>query len=133
MFLFVATINLLPAALVIASYFVAPIETFPVFILLLKIHSNRVDSNDISRIEHKLDCLFSSSEKTSDTLECYKRIHNTAWDHEGPMRPDTDAVKTGKQRNDILIAVDLFNGAVFYFFTSVWFYGLFTGNIPLNF
>lgn len=127
MYMLVMILNLFPAGLVITSYFFIQPEIFPVLLLLLKIYDSRVESEDLSRIEHKLDCLYVSASTTLENQDAYGKIHKTAWDHEPPMELDQQTVALGKKRGDIIAGVSLFNGAVFYLFSAIWVYSALTG------
>jgi hypothetical protein len=128
MYMLVMILNLFPAGLVITSYFFIQPEIFPVLLLLLKIYDARVESEDLSRIEHKLDCFYTSMSETQPNQDAYSKIHRTAWEHEPPMVLDQQTVELGKKRGDIIAVVSLFNGAVFYIFSAVWMYSLFAGH-----
>lgn len=122
--IFLYGILLFPTLFTTYAFFLMPAELLPILLIGFRILSLRIESEDISRIEHKIDALFYSlpEPKLKDGFET---IHSTSWEHEEVIDISEEAAQAGLIRNNALSVVQLINGSVFYILSVTWVFNSF--------
>jgi len=103
------TIKFLPVLLFILIYVALPHPFSGLTILLFMIYGKIVVSDDVARIEHKVDVLFALlKEHSTEALDkVYTNLHATAWDHEGVYEVTDSLLDQAKSvaTADVIVAV----------------------------
>ena len=116
---FLYGVFLFPTLFTIYAFYQMPPELLPILLIGFRLLSLRIESEDISRIEHKIDTIFYSLPETK-LKNNFERIHSTSWEHDGVIDISEEDAQIGLKRNNALSAIQIVNASVFYILCLTW-------------
>jgi hypothetical protein len=115
---------LYPSIFTILAVFLVDQNTVPIILLVFLVYSGGISSEDLGRIEHKIDSIFKGSINDELLKRKYEKLHQTAWDHDYPMSVEEPLVTDGKLRNDVTALVSVLNKIIFFLLSAYWLFSV---------